>query len=94
MLAFKINFPGVLCIVSSKLFVSINENGVIDCDLFCCCVQNFSPTQSNNIPLMRIVQSVKHRKGRGSQVLKEGWMVHFTNKETSVSEPLKFNHTL
>ncbi|CAL8111585.1 unnamed protein product [Orchesella dallaii] len=42
-----------------------------------------SPTQSNNIPLMRIVQSVKHTKRRGSQVLKEGWMVHFTNKDSS-----------
>ncbi|XKL69676.1 hypothetical protein PGB90_007445 [Kerria lacca] len=38
-------------------------------------------TPSNNIPLMRIVQSVKHTKRRGSKVMKEGWMVHFTNKE-------------
>lgn len=36
---------------------------------------------SNNIPLMRIVQSVKHTKRRGSKVIKEGWMVHFTNKD-------------
>jgi protein kinase D len=40
-----------------------------------------SPTMSNNIPLMRIVQSVKHTKRRGSNVLKEGWMVHYTNKD-------------
>lgn len=40
-----------------------------------------SSTPSNNIPLMRIVQSVKHTKKRGSQVLKEGWMVHFTNRD-------------
>lgn len=39
---------------------------------------------SNNIPLMRIVQSVKHTKRRGSKVLKEGWMVHFTNKDKTV----------
>ncbi|XP_071633238.1 serine/threonine-protein kinase D3 isoform X3 [Temnothorax longispinosus] len=38
-------------------------------------------TPSNNIPLMRIVQSVKHTKKRGSKVLKEGWMVHFTNRD-------------
>lgn len=38
----------------------------------------------NNIPLMRIVQSVKHTKRRGSKVLKEGWMVHFTNKDKTV----------
>lgn len=41
-----------------------------------------SPTTSNNIPLMRIVQSVKHTKRRSSNVMKEGWMVHFTSKDT------------
>ncbi|XP_023248530.1 serine/threonine-protein kinase D1 isoform X2 [Copidosoma floridanum] len=41
-----------------------------------------SSTPSNNIPLMRIVQSVKHTKKRGSKVLKEGWMVHFTNRDS------------
>ena len=41
---------------------------------------------SSNIPLMRIVQSVKHTKRRGSKVLKEGWMVHYTNKDNTVSE--------
>ncbi|XP_052276453.1 serine/threonine-protein kinase D1-like isoform X2 [Dreissena polymorpha] len=41
-----------------------------------------SPTQSSNIPLMRIVQSVKHTKRTGSKVLKEGWMVHFTDKDS------------
>ncbi|XP_033626068.1 serine/threonine-protein kinase D1-like isoform X2 [Asterias rubens] len=41
-----------------------------------------SPVQSNNIPLMRIVQSVKHTKRRSSQVLKEGWMVHCTDKDS------------
>ncbi len=39
---------------------------------------------SNNIPLMRIVQSVKHTKRRGSNVLKEGWMIHYTNKDPTV----------
>lgn len=34
---------------------------------------------------MRIVQSVKHTKRRGSKVLKEGWMVHFTNRDPVVS---------
>ncbi|KAG8180693.1 hypothetical protein JTE90_006251 [Oedothorax gibbosus] len=36
---------------------------------------------SNNIPLQRIVQSVKHTKGKNYKVLKEGWLVHHTNKE-------------
>ncbi|XP_011500982.1 PREDICTED: serine/threonine-protein kinase D1 [Ceratosolen solmsi marchali] len=42
-----------------------------------------SSTPSNNIPLMRIVQSVKHTKKRGSKILKEGWMVHFTNRDST-----------
>ncbi|KAF2974088.1 hypothetical protein EK904_010163 [Melospiza melodia maxima] len=37
---------------------------------------------SNNIPLMRVVQSVKHTKRRSSTVMKEGWMVHYTSKDT------------
>lgn len=40
-----------------------------------------TPTISNNIPLQRIVVSVKHTKRKGSKVLKQGWMVHFTNKD-------------
>lgn len=39
---------------------------------------------SANIPLMRIVQSVKHTKRRSGQAIKEGWLVHFTNKEKPV----------
>lgn len=41
-----------------------------------------TPTMSNNIPLQRIVVSVKHTKRKGSKVLKQGWMVHFTSKDT------------
>jgi protein kinase D len=47
---------------------------------------------SSNIPLMRIVQSVKHTKRRGSKVLKEGWMVHYTNKDHTVSERRHTRH--
>lgn len=42
---------------------------------------------SANIPLMRIVQSVKHTKRRTADqhpVIKEGWLVHFTNKDKLV----------
>lgn len=35
----------------------------------------------NNIPLMRVVQSLRNTKKRSSTVLKEGWLVHFTNKD-------------
>ncbi|KAI1295433.1 Serine/threonine-protein kinase D1 [Halotydeus destructor] len=45
--------------------------------------QAVTETSSNNIPLMRIVQSIKHTKRRSSKVLKEGWMIHFTNKDSS-----------
>ncbi|KAM9842243.1 serine/threonine-protein kinase D1 [Aulostomus maculatus] len=40
-----------------------------------------SPSTSNNIPLMRVVQSVKHTKRKSSNVMKEGWMVHYTSKD-------------
>lgn len=50
-----------------------------------------SSTPSNNIPLMRIVQSVKHtKKKNGSKVVKEGWMVHSTNKDKTVREQKAF----
>ncbi|XP_067098978.1 serine/threonine-protein kinase D1 isoform X1 [Osmerus mordax] len=41
-----------------------------------------SPSTSNNIPLMRVVQSVKHAKRKSSNSMKEGWLVHFTSKDT------------
>ncbi|XP_046849101.1 serine/threonine-protein kinase D3-like isoform X2 [Xenia sp. Carnegie-2017] len=40
-------------------------------------------TESSNIPLQRIVVSVKHTKKRASKVLKQGWMVHFTEKDSN-----------
>ncbi|XP_037876164.1 serine/threonine-protein kinase D1 isoform X2 [Bombyx mori] len=43
-----------------------------------------SRPSSANIPLMRIVQSVKHTKKREGQWLKEGWLVHFTNKDKTL----------
>eukprot|EP00794_Sanderia_malayensis_P020285 gene20285-22271_t len=38
-------------------------------------------TMSNNIPLQRIVVSVKHQKRRSSKVLKQGWMIHYTHRD-------------
>lgn len=43
-----------------------------------------SSSPSANIPLMRIVQSVKHTKKRDGKAVKEGWLVHFTNKDKTV----------
>ncbi|XP_077530417.1 serine/threonine-protein kinase D3-like isoform X2 [Haemaphysalis longicornis] len=37
---------------------------------------------SNNIPLMRIVQSVRHTKRKGgAKLFKEGWLVHCTDRD-------------
>jgi len=33
---------------------------------------------------MRVVQSIKHTKKSGKNVMHEGWMVHFTNRDTTV----------
>uniref|UniRef100_A0A8C3ARD9 Serine/threonine-protein kinase n=1 Tax=Cyclopterus lumpus TaxID=8103 RepID=A0A8C3ARD9_CYCLU len=46
------------------------------------CPAPCSPSTSNNIPLMRVVQSVKHTKRKTTNVMKEGWMVHSTSKDT------------
>lgn len=45
---------------------------------------NLSPTSSSNIPLQRVIQSVKHTKRKASKVLKQGWVIHFTNKDMQV----------
>ncbi|XP_065056101.1 serine/threonine-protein kinase D1-like isoform X2 [Rhopilema esculentum] len=45
--------------------------------------QALAETMSNNIPLQRIVVSVKHQKRRSSKVLKQGWMLHYTERDTS-----------
>ncbi|KAL4624059.1 serine/threonine-protein kinase D3 isoform X1 [Arapaima gigas] len=39
------------------------------------------PSTSSNIPLMRVVQSIKHTKRRSSTVVREGWMVHYTSRD-------------
>uniref|UniRef100_A0A7N6AXE5 protein kinase C n=1 Tax=Anabas testudineus TaxID=64144 RepID=A0A7N6AXE5_ANATE len=58
------------------LYTYTHRSEVVHCPAPC------SPTTSNNIPLMRVVQSVKHTKRKSSNVMKEGWMVHYTNKDT------------
>ena len=49
-----------------------------------------SPTTSSNIPLMRVIQSIKHTKRTGSKLIREGWMVHYTNKDNVVR--IHFNY--
>ena len=47
--------------------------------IFFCSFQN--RIAAPNVPLQRIVQSVKQTKRVESKVLKEGWLVHFTKKD-------------
>uniref|UniRef100_H2T7E5 Serine/threonine-protein kinase n=1 Tax=Takifugu rubripes TaxID=31033 RepID=H2T7E5_TAKRU len=56
----------------------VDFNGV---ECVCVCVCLCSPSTSSNIPLMRVVQSIKHTKRRSSTVVKEGWMVHYTSRD-------------
>lgn len=47
-----------------------------------------SPTPCSSlgyIPLMRVVQSVRHTTRKSSTTLREGWVVHYSNKDTLVS---------
>lgn len=44
-------------------------------------IKTISPSTSNNIPLMRVVQSIKHTKRKSSTMVKEGWMVHYTSRD-------------
>uniref|UniRef100_A0A7N8Y964 Serine/threonine-protein kinase n=1 Tax=Mastacembelus armatus TaxID=205130 RepID=A0A7N8Y964_9TELE len=41
----------------------------------------YIPSTSTNIPLMRVVQSIRHTKRRSSTVVKEGLMVHYTSRD-------------
>ncbi|XP_061099188.1 serine/threonine-protein kinase D3 isoform X2 [Conger conger] len=43
--------------------------------------KTISPSTSSNIPLMRVVQSIKHTKRRSSTMVREGWMVHYTSRD-------------
>uniref|UniRef100_A0A8C5BTC1 Serine/threonine-protein kinase n=1 Tax=Gadus morhua TaxID=8049 RepID=A0A8C5BTC1_GADMO len=44
-------------------------------------VKIISTSTNTNIPLMRVVQSIKHTKRRSSTVVKEGWMVHCSSRD-------------
>lgn len=44
-----------------------------------------SESISNQIPLQRIAMSVRKKRHRGSKILKAGWMIHYNNKDKTVS---------
>uniref|UniRef100_A0A668UE53 Serine/threonine-protein kinase n=1 Tax=Oreochromis aureus TaxID=47969 RepID=A0A668UE53_OREAU len=57
------------------------EGPCTDCEKDDETVRTISPSTSSNIPLMRVVQSIKHTKRKSSTVVKEGWLVHYTNRD-------------
>uniref|UniRef100_A0A673AYH7 Serine/threonine-protein kinase n=1 Tax=Sphaeramia orbicularis TaxID=375764 RepID=A0A673AYH7_9TELE len=68
-----------------------DKSSMDDSDEACSIPGSFSPEnnqdgtngdQSVYIPLMRVVQSVRHTTRRSSTAIKEGWMVHYSNKDT------------
>uniref|UniRef100_A0A4W4F4D4 Serine/threonine-protein kinase n=1 Tax=Electrophorus electricus TaxID=8005 RepID=A0A4W4F4D4_ELEEL len=76
---------------SSEYSDSDKSSLMDDSDEACSIPGSFSPDnsqdgasgdQSANIPLMRVVQSVRHTTRRSSTAIKEGWMVHYSNKDT------------
>lgn len=66
---------------NGSIYRDVDNDGIND-KLVTDCVKPMST--SANIPLMRIVQSVKHTKRRSGQVIKEGWLVHHTNKDRTI----------
>ncbi|CAN9511396.1 unnamed protein product [Ophioblennius macclurei] len=82
--------PEVPMDYSSEYDVS-DKSSMDDSDEACSIPGSFSPDnnqdgasgdQSVYIPLMRVVQSVRQTTRRSSTAIKEGWMVHYSNKDT------------
>ncbi|KAA8594323.1 hypothetical protein FQN60_005157, partial [Etheostoma spectabile] len=68
-----------------------DKSSMDDSDEACSIPGSFSPDnnqdgasgdQSVYIPLMRVVQSVRQTTRRSSTAIKEGWVVHYSNKDT------------
>lgn len=65
----------------------------LKCFFACFYLVSRSPSTSSNIPLMRVVQSIKHTKRKSSTVVKEGWLVHYTNRDNLVRWSTKHRQT-
>ncbi|XP_044209989.1 serine/threonine-protein kinase D2 isoform X1 [Thunnus albacares] len=75
----------------SSEYDASDKSSIDDSDEACSIPGSFSPDnnqdgasgdQSVYIPLMRVVQSVRQTTRRSSTAIKEGWMVHYSNKDT------------
>lgn len=42
---------------------------------------------------MRVVQSIKHTKRKSSTMVREGWMVHYTNRDNLVRAQYPMGYT-
>uniref|UniRef100_A0AAQ4QPY1 Serine/threonine-protein kinase n=1 Tax=Gasterosteus aculeatus aculeatus TaxID=481459 RepID=A0AAQ4QPY1_GASAC len=67
----------------SSEYDASDKSSIDDSDEACsipgeCCLSS----SSVYIPLMRVVQSVRQTTRRSSTAIKEGWMVHYSNKDT------------
>ncbi|XP_034147788.1 serine/threonine-protein kinase D2 isoform X2 [Esox lucius] len=77
---------------SSEYADSDKSSVMDDSDESCSIPGSFSPESSQDgtsgdqsalfIPLMRVVQSMRQTTRRSSTSIKEGWMVHYSNKDT------------
>ncbi|KAF0030425.1 hypothetical protein F2P81_017156 [Scophthalmus maximus] len=68
-----------------------DKSSIDDSDEACSIPGSFSPDNNQDgtsgdqnvyIPLMRVVQSMRQTTRRSSTAIKEGWMVHYSNKDT------------
>uniref|UniRef100_A0A667YYP0 Serine/threonine-protein kinase n=1 Tax=Myripristis murdjan TaxID=586833 RepID=A0A667YYP0_9TELE len=84
---------GMFCesAIISLEYDTSDKSSMDDSDEACSIPGSFSPDsnqdgvsgdQSVYIPLMRVVQSVRQTTRRSSTAIKEGWMVHYSNKDT------------
>uniref|UniRef100_G3P4B4 protein kinase C n=1 Tax=Gasterosteus aculeatus aculeatus TaxID=481459 RepID=G3P4B4_GASAC len=76
----------------SSEYDASDKSSIDDSDEACSIPGSFSPDNNQDgcclssssvyIPLMRVVQSVRQTTRRSSTAIKEGWMVHYSNKDT------------
>uniref|UniRef100_A0AAY4CS30 Serine/threonine-protein kinase n=1 Tax=Denticeps clupeoides TaxID=299321 RepID=A0AAY4CS30_9TELE len=72
----SLHFTGLFIMVCLLYYVTIIQKDEITVNHLSLCLF------SVYIPLMRVVQSVRQTTRRSSTALKEGWMVHYSNKDT------------
>lgn len=58
---------------------------LFDLPVFYSCVVLLFSYNKSHLPLIRFIQRMRHAKRKACKVLKEGWMVHFTDRDPCVS---------